>query len=68
LPDALHVELGAERRVHVLRWRPWVGVRVNNPFNNFSPTDVQANIASTSFRTFYNSEFRRLRLIVRFAR
>ena len=67
-PDAIHVELGAERRVHVGRFRPWMGVRVNNPFNTFSPTDVQANIASPAFGSFYNSEIRRLRLIIRFAR
>ena len=67
-PDAIHVELGAERRVHVARWRPWIGLRVNNPFNTFSPSDVQANIASAAFGSFYNSDYRRLRLIVRFAR
>ncbi len=67
-PDSIHVELGAERRVRVGRFRPWVGLRVINPFNTFSPSDVQANIASPAFGTFYNSEYRRLRLIVRFAR
>ena len=67
-PDAMHVELGAERRVNVARFRPWIGLRVNNPFNTFSPSDVQANIASPAFGSFYNSEYRRLRLIVRFAR
>jgi hypothetical protein len=66
--DTMRVELGAERRVHVGRFRPWVGLRVNNPFNTFSPSDVQNNLASPAFGTFYNSEYRRWRLIIRFAR
>ncbi len=66
--DTMHVELGAERRVHVGRFRPWIGLRVNNPFNTFSPSDVQNNLASPAFGTFYNSEYRRWRLIIRFAR
>jgi hypothetical protein len=66
--DTMRVELGAERRVHVGRFRPWIGLRVNNPFNTFSPSDVQNNLASPAFGTFYNSEYRRWRLIIRFAR
>ena len=67
-PNAMHVELGGERRVHVGRFRPWLGLRVNNPFNNFAPSDVQSNITSPAFGSFYNSEYRRLRIIIRFAR
>ena len=54
--------------VNILRWRPWIGVRVENPFRAFLPTDVQANLASAAFGTFYNSEYRQFRVIIRFER
>ena len=34
----------------------------------FLPTDVQANLASPAFGTFYNSEYRQFRIQVRFER
>ena len=67
-PTVVRTELGAERRFNILKWQPWIGVRVNNPFGSFLPTDVQANVASPYFGTFYNSEYRRIRLIIRFER
>lgn len=67
-PTAVSTELGAERRFTVLRWRPWIGIRVDNPFRAFLPMDVQANLASASFGSFYNSEYRKFRLIIRFER
>ena len=67
-PTVVSTELGAERRVNILRWRPWIGVRVENPFRAFLPTDVQANLASAAFGTFYNSEYRQFRVIIRFER
>jgi hypothetical protein len=67
-PNLVRVEIGLERRLKVLKWRPWVGLRVHNALNAFLPTDVQANLASPAFGSFYNSEYRKLRLIVRFER
>lgn len=67
-PTVVRSELGAERRFSILKWRPWIGVRVNNPFGAFLPSDVQANLASASFGSFYNSEYRKVRLIIRFER
>ena len=67
-PNTFRLDLGVERRFKVLKWQPWVGMRVNNALNAFLPTDVQANIASPAFGSFYNSEPRQLRLQLRFER
>ncbi len=67
-PSVFRLEVGVERRVHMAKWDPWIGVRVLNPFNGFWPTDVQANVTSPAFGTFYNSDYRRIRLVVRFQR
>jgi hypothetical protein len=67
-PNAFRLELGAEKRVRIRKWDPWIGVRVFNALNSFLPTDVQGNVASPAFGNFYNSEFRRVRLQFRFAR
>ena len=67
-PASFGLELGVERRVKISRWDPWLGVRVFNALNRFLPGDVQANVASPAFGTFYNSEIRRLMLQFRFAR
>lgn len=66
-PNAFRVELGLERRFKIGKLEPWIGVRANNAFKAFLPADVQANIASPSFGSFYNSEIRQLRLLVRFS-
>jgi len=68
MPDRARVELGLEHRFMGLKWKPWIGVRAYNAFDAFLPTDVQANLASPSFGSFYNSEYRQLRLQVRFER
>ena len=67
-PDALRVELGIDRRLRLFKWRPWIGVRADNALNAFLPADVQANVSSPAFGTFYNSDIRQLRLKVRFER
>ena len=66
-PMTVRTQIGVERRVKILKWDPWIGVRVDNPINAFLPTDVQNNIGSPAFGSFYNSEYRRLRIIVQFA-
>jgi Carboxypeptidase regulatory-like domain/TonB dependent receptor len=66
-PATVRVELGAERRLKIGKLEPWIGLRANNAFNAFLPADVQANISSPAFGSFYNSEIRQFRLILRFA-
>ena len=67
-PTHVRLELGVEHRVRLFRFRPWIGVRATNALNTWLPTDVQANLASPAFGTFYNSEFRQFRIQVRFER
>ena len=47
---------------------PWLGLRVANALGAFLPTDVQANLGSPDFGSFYNSEYRQFRIHVRFER
>jgi hypothetical protein len=68
LPNRAKAELGLEHRFIGLKWKPWIGLRAYNAFNAFLPNDVQANLASPSFGSFYNSEYRQLRLQFRFER
>ncbi len=49
-------------------FRPWIGVRADNAFNTFLPSDVQANLGSPDFGALYNSPYRQFRLQVRFER
>jgi hypothetical protein len=67
-PNYIRLELGVERRIRLLKFRPWVGVRADNALNAFLPTDVQANISSPFFGDFYNSEYRQFRIQFRFER
>ena len=67
-PTYARLELGVEHRFKILKLEPWIGVRAYNALNAFLPTDVQANIGSPLFGSFYNSEYRQFRLQVRFER
>jgi hypothetical protein len=67
-PTYLRLEVGAERRFKVLKFQPWIGVRVWNALASFLPTDVQANLGSRAFGSFYSSEYRQFRIQVRFER
>ena len=67
-PSYLRLEVGIERRLKVLKFQPWVGVRVWNALDSFLPTDVQANLGSPAFGRFYNSEYRQFRIQLRFER
>jgi hypothetical protein len=62
------LELGLERRIKVMKFQPWVGVRVTNILGANLPVDVQNNTASPAYGTFYNSENRGVRLQFRFER
>ncbi|HKE83015.1 MAG TPA: TonB-dependent receptor [Vicinamibacterales bacterium] len=65
-PSYFRVDAGFERRFGVARFHPWVGLRVSNALNSFLPSDVQANINSPAFGSFYNSVYREYRLRIRF--
>ncbi len=67
-PAYARTELGIEHRFKVFTLRPWIGVRAYNAFDAFLPMDVQNNRSSPLFGTLYNSEYRQLRLQVRFER
>jgi len=67
-PSYVRTELGIEHRFKVFKLRPWIGVRAYNAFDAFLPMDVQNNLNSPLFGTFYNSEYRQLRLQIRFER
>jgi hypothetical protein len=41
---------------------------VDNAFQAWLPADVQANVTSPLFGTFYNSEYRQFRIQFRFQR
>lgn len=67
-PTYVRTELGVERRIRIRSLRPWVGIRVDNAFQAWLPSDVQANVTSPLFGTFYNSEYRQFRIQFRFQR
>jgi hypothetical protein len=60
------VDVDIERKVKFFKWRPFVGLRVYNLLNTFVPTEVQANLSSAAFGSFYNSQPRRFRVQVNF--
>ncbi|MBI3403101.1 MAG: TonB-dependent receptor [Acidobacteria bacterium] len=68
LPNRFHLDLGLEHRFHIFKLAPWIGIRAYNALASFNPVDVQANISSPAFGTFYNSEYRQFRLQLRFER
>jgi hypothetical protein len=67
-PTYVRLELGVEHRFKILGFQPWVGLRADNALNAWLPIDVQANIDSPAFGTYYNSEYRQFRVTLRFAR
>ena len=64
-PVYFRVDAGVERRFTVAKLHPWVGLRVSNALNSFLPSDVQANVGSPAFGSFYNSVYREYRLRIR---
>jgi hypothetical protein len=67
-PTYVRLEVGLERRFKIFKFEPWIGLRVWNALNSFLPTDVQANLGSPAFGSFYSSEFRQYRIQIRFER
>jgi hypothetical protein len=68
MPTYFRLDVGLEHRFQFGKLQPWIGVRAYNALNAFLPADVQANIASPAFGSFYNSPFRQYRLQLRFGR
>jgi hypothetical protein len=64
----VRTELGIDRRVTIAHAHPWIGARAANALAAFLPMDVQANLGSPAFGSFYNSEYRQFRIHVRFER
>ena len=62
------LEAGVEHRFRIGRFEPWIGVRAYNALDAFLPSDVQSNLGSPMFGSFYNSPYRQFRLQVRFER
>ena len=67
-PTYHRLDVAIERRVAIARWQPWLGIRAVNALDSFIPADVQANLASPAFGSFYNSEYRQFRIHLRFER
>lgn len=67
-PSYFRLEAGIERHVKILKFRPWIGVRVWNALDSFLPVDVQSNLGSANYGKFYNSEYPQIRIIMRFER
>jgi len=65
-PTYFRVDAGFERRLVISKFRPWMGLRVSNALNSFLPADVQANLSSPAFGSFYNSVWREYRIAFRF--
>jgi hypothetical protein len=67
-PTYFRLEAGLERQIKVFKLQPWLGVRVYNALDSFLPVDVQSNLGSPNFGTFYNSEYPQIRIVLRFER
>src|SRR5207253_184613 len=67
-PRFAMLDLDIEHRFTFIKGKPWIGLRAYNALNRFTPSEVQANLFSPAFGSFYNSYGRQIRLQVRFDR
>jgi len=67
-PTYFRLEARIERHIKLLKFQPWLGVRVWNALDSFLPVDVQSNLGSPNFGKFYNSEYPQIRIVLRFER
>jgi len=63
-PTLVSLDLNVLKTLTVRNRQVRVGLKVNHLLNNFSPRDVQANVDSVAFGTFYNSFPRRIGFLV----
>jgi hypothetical protein len=61
----LALDLSVERRFRLGKIRPWIGIQLFNVLGRFTPQDVQRNVDAPDYGAFYNSEPRRLRVMLR---
>ncbi len=67
-PTAALLDLAVERRFQVGKWEPWLGLGIVNALGSFAPRDVQANVTSPEYGSYYNTVPRRLHLFLRLSR
>ena len=67
-PTYVRFDAGFDRHLAFGKIHPWLGLRVANALNSFLPADVQANISSPAFGSFYNSVYREYRIHVMFGK
>jgi hypothetical protein len=65
-PTSGVLDLSVERRLKIKKFQPWVGAAFINPLNLALPVDVQRNITSPAFGSFYRAAFRQIRITVHF--
>lgn len=65
-PTFVMLDLDVEHKFTFLKGKPWIGLRAYNALNRFTPIEVQSNVSSRAFGSFYNSYGRQIRLQVRF--
>ncbi len=63
-PTLYSLDVNITRTITVRRREVRIGVKTNHLLNNFSPRDVQTNVDSPAFGTFYNSFPRRFGFII----
>ena len=67
-PNYFRLDVGFERRFTLGKFRPWIGLRIPNVLDAPLPGEIQANQGSPNFGKLYPSDYRQLRLQVRFER
>ena len=67
-PAMVRLDVAVERQVSLLKWQPWVGVRILNALGRFNPIDVQRNVASPQYGQFFNANPREFRVTIRIGR
>jgi hypothetical protein len=65
-PRKATMDASVEHRFRIGRFQPWLGFVILNALNRFSPEDVQRNLASPNFGTFFSSPVRQIRFTVHF--
>jgi hypothetical protein len=65
-PLSKSLDASIERRFRIGRFEPWIGFVFVNALNLFNPSDVQRNVASPLFGSFYSAPVRQIRLTVHF--
>jgi hypothetical protein len=64
-PVLAMLDLDFEHKFTSIKGKPWIGFRAYNALNRFTPIEVQSNLGSSTFGTFYNSYGRQIRLQIR---